>query len=577
LTATSAITFDSTKDQLIQNIAGQNGSISFQALSDVTIDSANPNAWVNFDSGNEFRQRSVRDNILLVGGTREAFVGQDMIVTTRGIDPNDDFGVQVKTLNQDIDFEAMFGAVRFSSTENSAVLQSVDGDITITSDGDGTLTGADGVSVVANQDAQFNAQRGSVEMFGQDGIRYEASTSMSFSAGGLDDSSRYSIGFQADSSAPFQMDFVNQINAFGSEFYGEAKNVVVTATNINADSSFGDILMEADGLYQVMADDFDFNVDRLFRAEGGTFDINSEADINFVTPADTLIRTNGFDADLDFFASGTVTNTGNHISIRTERRPTAHVNIQSFLGRMQFNGDPNFMADFGDLYVQALGDDSDIYVNSLDVTLTSAGSMVFSSTLVEPTVSGVRVQTTGSQSYTVQTISNMRAGVDLTMRSGAQMTLGSVPRAVNRESPYEGGTALARANNNLLINGNNVELYTQNANGDVFMSTETGDINFNGDVIINDDGVMKIPRHLIPDDNSLAAGTDPCVPGAFFWYDRLELDGTGLPANRDGTNTYGYLCVCNNASSLRCARFSEPPCAGDGANSGPNCPANLTL
>lgn len=171
----------------------------------------------------------------------------------------------------------------------------------------------------------------------------------------------------------------------------------------------------------------------------------------------------------------------------------------------------------------------------------------------------------------MQTVSSSVAGVDFNMIAGGQLVVGALPRAINRESPFEGGTTLARATNNVVLSAASVEMRTEAANGDVFVSSETGNVVFNGDVIINDDGVMKIPRHLIPDDRSTAAGGDPCVRGSIFWYDRLQNDAI---AGFAGLNTDGWLCVCDENLQMNCARFTEPPCAGAGGGSGVNCPAN---
>lgn len=566
-------TISSTNTAIIRNVAGQGGSLNFDALSDILITNVDNDGWINFYADNELTLLSVRDNELTYGDYFVT-VGDSMGIRTQGKNSNDDFGIRFQSDDGEISFESVFGSITFDADEQ-VIFSSLD-DISILTDRSGLLQGS---SVdLSGDDVVLTSTESSIELYGRDGVEFTSAipnggtSNLEFTANGVDDNNRYAMRFQADTSGPFAVNILDtDISSQGVHFIADTLNF--SADNVfDINSEFGDLEIDVDESITVFSSDIDSRSSRSTFIEASVIDINAEADIEINASNEMTIETLGEQGGITLTSSGAaIFRNGNEFSATTTRRETADINFLAVLGRMEFDAGniPNsdgygldFTADFGDLSILALTDDSDVYSVSSQVTFEAGNDVTFVSTFT-PGTSGLVIDS-GNVNIVSQTTASLTAtnGIDIDSQNAILLLVDDPEGAT--DSAGEGGAAMISATDTINFNSNNdLDITSQQEGGHIVLTSED-DITFQAGVVsLDPEAVMKIPRNLNEFDGRPSRYAN-CLEGSFFWFDQYAYRA-GIPFVTY-PNDVGFLCVCVNGNP-RCHDFWEAPCSpGE-----PNC------
>lgn len=562
LEADEEISVTSSRTQIIRNVPEEGGSLFFNALSDVIITNVDTSdSFITFEADNELHETSVRDNTI-ISSDYFVTVGESMTVTTSGKDSNDDFGVHIQTLTDDISLEALFGSVRFNSESSSLDWNSVD--VTLVTDRNGLFEGFSVEITTTAGSFTAESEESSVEMYGRDGVSFTGPTTgsgeINFEAEGLDDNSNFGIRIEADSTGPFEINSPGQFSTTteGTNMY--AKTIEMNSSNsIFFQSNDSDFVIDVDESITVFSQDIVIDSEHSTNIQAAVIDIDAQATITFDASSDITIQTLGSDSDIETFSSGaTIFRNGDNFSARSTRSPNSDISFLSFLGRMEFDAGNvanrdgfglDFVADYGDLSILCLSDDSDIYTDSAEVTFDSGNSVSFLS-LLAPGVDNGIILDIGNIDIVAQTSFDVTANTFEIDSANAILLL-----ADDTEGPYsstgEGGDAIITATGDISFSSNGgITISSPQEGGRVTISSEDDIILDAPEVNIDGEAVMKIPRNL-NDFDGRPSRNSPCLTGSFFWYDQLMTYGVQYD------NTIGYLCICQSGN-LFCHPFFEP-------------------
>ena len=595
ISATGRLLVESSEDMTVRTTPGEGGSIYFTSLTDINIDTTTTSnaaeSFVSFIADNDFTERSIRDVVYLFKDAKFIqYVGEDYHLTTNGKDPNDDFGIHLKSNN--IDMEAKGGSVSYVA-EKSAIQFTVQSDYNVQSTGGQFNLAKSSITV----DAPFisaNALRANINVEAGDGIIFNIADDIDLYSTGVDDYGNFGIRFQADSAAPFiittqttsDLDISSDDGLYmNGEFIGLYAN-----DNIDFNFDWVNAAFNADALFNITASDFSIFSQQDVLFDSSSFQINAEATLNFDSSAGPIIfQANGPDAWIDWYSSGEYKVTATDINFATELGPGADLRFISSLGRIEFHssGTPtdafgninsdsiSFISMAGDIHFDGQGDDADIYTNAATYSFQTGGDFVVNSFYVntDDNFPGQIIQSGGTDTFnsqsTISFVANNPASTDpyaLGINSAASVNF-LANGATN--NPGAGGSIYVRLDEITIgSSGAGTTVSAPNTDSSIFIDSLNTDtlLTAGNSVQITADSKMKIPYNL---------GIDRCRAGAMFYTDHLMTLQSGFTGTlSDGS--VGYLCICRDGTTagIRCVYLREPPC--DPTISPGQCPT-LTL
>lgn len=579
--STGEMTFDATNDIIIDQAYAEGGNMTFSALSDLTVSTTDANGELTLSSDWNLRNTAARDLTVDVDDDLFMTVYEDTEVTAYGKDPNENFGVHIISLEDEISFTSLFGSLDFSGNTGMQIqsLSSPSGstsDLTFEVYHSAKIEGTTSTTL-SMIDFTSNSHRGMVSMTGASGFSANAA-SVNIQTNGIDEDANWGARF-ATNNADLEINVTGDWDASGAQgTYMSAQWLDFTGEDVSLRSNeIGHILIESSTEMGFFSnEDIDIDSSQSIIVEAGDFilfDSDETFNVDSNAGGSVLFQTRGSMADVRSVAEGTMDIEGTTMKIRTSELQGSYVNITSDVGHIEIDASNflNVYAGGGNLVITAPADDGDFYVDSNDdMIFYAAGDIAFTSVLSISPTDAMNLNF-GPTTYDANALMMLSENSPLHI-SGTNFNLD----ASRDDDDSIGGDIILSSENTFTMDSNTITLTSNSYAGSVSVDSAFGDIRVvagNGNSVnMRGSLSMKVPFNMDPSTGSYYNDPNLCRSGEMMIMDMLTL----FP---ELNVYYGYyvpeslqaVCVCDpyavgsgNSSGtgrLWCVMVRMPPCS----------------